>query len=651
MSQKITEKIDGLGKQAPFFSLEFFPPKTLNGTRNLYARLGRMSLMGPLFVTVTWGAGGTTAEKSEDLAVTTQRELNMTTCLHLTCTNTSKEVIDRALANAKQNGITNILALRGDPQRNTSASHGVGDFEYAVDLVKYIREQYGDLFCIGVAGYPEGHADGAFDHSQNPKKDMPFLVEKINAGADFIITQMFFDADKFLSFEKLLRAQPDLKNKDIVVIPGLMPINSYGVFQRATKLSHATIPDKILARFPEEIQSDDDKVKQIGVEILTDLIQEIYDRTGGRIRGFHFYTLNLEKSIAQIITQSPVLSQVVAKREQELDETISGSSDEDIDDAVTTAKRAAYRDRFNPSNQIIVEGAVSQAKSSKAKTLKKGGEALHRSSSSSQFKRIMSISSGQGTMGKDATWDDFPNGRFGDARSPAYGASVVSGYGPSLKVTSTKAYELWGQPKTLDDIAKIFVGYLSKRIPSIPWNELSINAETAMIQEELINLNLQHRFTMSSQPATNSSKSSDKIFGWGPSHGYVYQKAYVEMFVAKDDWKNNLLPKLTASPDVSWYVADQGDYFESSLSCQESNCVTWGVFPDKQIVQTTIIGEDSFKAWKDEGFEIWKEWMLLYPKGSDSAKLIQSILDNYYLTTIVYHNYPVEQGLWDFLEE
>ncbi|VEU22062.1 DEKNAAC103068 [Brettanomyces naardenensis] len=638
---KITDKINQLSADEPFFSFEFFPPKTEHGTRNLYARLGRMSLMGPLFVTVTWGAGGTTAEKSLGLAITCQKELGLTTCLHLTCTNTTREVIDEALHAAKANGIRNILALRGDPSREASASHGLGEFEHAVDLVKYIRKQYGNYFCIGVAGYPEGHADGFYDASQNPKKDMPFLVEKINAGADFVLTQLFFDVDSFLSFNKLLRSQPDLRNKDITVIPGLMPINNYGVFQRATKLSHASIPDSVLDRFDEEIQNDDDKVKEIGVSLINEMIKEIYEKTDGKIKGFHFYTLNLEKSIAQIVNQSPILSKVVEKKEKELEQCVSDSSDDDIDDSTTTAKRAAYMNRFKqPTNQIIVDSKKDLIKSAK---MAAGQAQQYRRSSSSQFQKIMSISSGHGTLGKDATWDDHPNGRFGDTRSPAYG---TSSYGPSLNVTSVKAYELWGQPADLDGISNIFVSYLSRQIDSIPWNEMSINPETAVIQEQLIELNKAHMFTMSSQPASNCAGSNDKIFGWGPSHGYVYQKAFVEMFVSKEDWEKKLLPKLKDNPEVSYYVGDNRKYFASSMKAQDTNCITWGVFPDRQIVQTTIVGEDTFKAWKEEGFEIWREWMLLYPRGSPSANVIKNVLDNYYLTTIVHHNYPDENALW-----
>lgn len=635
MSVKITDKIASLGKDEPFFSLEFFPPKTESGMRNLYARLGRMSLLGPLFVTVTWGAGGTTAEKTTDLAVTCQEELGLTTCMHLTCTNTPKSVIDDALKKAKASGIRNILALRGDPARDTSISHGIGEFKYAVDLVRYIREQYGDYFCIGVAGYPEGHADGSFEElTQDPRKDMPFLVEKIKAGADFIITQLFFDVDKFADFEALVRSQPELR--DTVIIPGLLPINGYNIFQRASKLSHASIPSKLLAKFPTEVQNDDDVVKDIGVDVLVDIIDQIYKKTDNRVKGIHFYTLNLEKSIAQIVNKSDHLYKVVAKKESEI-EADESSSDDDIDDAITTAKRAAYANRFNTTNKVI-----SDIKASTSLKMQ------HSNSSSSQLKKLISISAGHGVLGKDATWDDFPNGRFGDSRSPAYGE--IDGYGPSLKVTSTKAYELWGYPKTKKDISKLFVNYLLKKLNCLPWSELSLSPETALIQEELINLNELYYFTVASQPAVNCASSQDKIIGWGPSNGYIYQKAFVEMFVSKKDWNEKLLPKISkCGSSVSYYYADSKNYFDTNLPPNASNCVTWGVFPNREIVQTTIIEEESFKAWTEEAFEIWKEWRLLYKKDSDSAKLIDTILNEYYLVTIIHHEYPNESALWELL--
>lgn len=617
--------------------MEFFPPKTESGTRNLYARLARMALLGPLFVTITWGAGGSTSDKSLDLAQTCQNELALTTCLHLTCTNTSRAAIDEVLQKAKASGIKNILALRGDPPRDADKGFG-GDFHYATDLVKYIREKHGDYFCIGVAGYPEGHAEGTFEElHQDPNADMPYLVEKVQAGADFIITQLFYDSDKYLAYEQLVRAQHECLAK-IPIIPGLLPINGYSIFQRASRLSHASVPDKVLDKFPPEIRTDDDAVKAIGVEVIKEIITDVCTKSP-TTKGVHFYTLNLEKSIAQIINSSPLLCQVVEKKEREMAEA-SDSSDDEIDESITNSNRLAYSNRFKQQQQQPQQPQQKPKQAPHAQPME--------NHSSSNLKKLISISAGHGSLGKDATWDDFPNGRFGDSRSPAYGE--IDGYGPSLKVSPTRAYELWGYPKTQKDISKIFVKYLTKTIDCLPWSELSLNAETALIQEELIELNEKNFFTIASQPAVNCCKSQDKIIGWGPPNGYLYQKAFVEMFVSKATWEKELLPKLQKEGSlVSYYTGDFQKNYNSNLPSTASNCVTWGVFPDREILQTTIIEEDSFKAWSEEAFEIWKEWMYLYPKNSDSAKLIQDVLDSYYLVTVVHHDYPNESALWDLL--
>ena len=165
----LTEKIAQLRPDQRFVSFEFFPPKTDGGFRNLVARLTRMLALNQLFVTVTWGAGGLTLEKLLDLAATCQRELGLTTVLHLTCTNTNRQIIDTALARAKEAGIRNVLALRGDPPRAEEYWTPDCDFHNAVDLVRYIKANYGDYFCVGVAGYPEGHTDGSDNAGQDPR--------------------------------------------------------------------------------------------------------------------------------------------------------------------------------------------------------------------------------------------------------------------------------------------------------------------------------------------------------------------------------------------------------------------------------------------------------------------------------------------------
>ncbi|ODV94260.1 hypothetical protein PACTADRAFT_45076 [Pachysolen tannophilus NRRL Y-2460] len=644
MSATIKERVQELGKDDIFYSFEFFPPKTESGLRNLMARMGRMSVLNPLFVTVTWGAGGSTSRKTLELASTCQQELGFTTCMHLTCTNTDKSIIDNALQKAKEFGVRNILALRGDPPVGEEyySPDPNNDFCYAVDLIRYIRKNYGDYFCIGVAGYPEGHVEGSHDSEQDPAKDLPYLMEKVSAGADFIITQLFYDVDKFVEFEQKVRLELEKINKqDTLIIPGLMPINNYQLFNRASKLSHASIPTSISNRFDDCIKTDDDKVKEIGVEILDDIVKQIYRKTNGRIKGFHFYTLNLEKSIAQIIDRSEILSKVIAN-----DEFENAIDDECIDQASqfsspssaisTKPRRDSNSNKVitNDVNNVFTEDPLTAA-SSNFQTPKK---------------TIVQISSGEGVLGRDATWDDFPNGRFGDSRSPAFGE--IDGYGPSLKVPKSKYYEFLGYPTSLKDISKVFINFLTNKISSYPWSDnIGLNPESALIQEELIQLNERFRFTLASQPATDAAKSSDKIFGWGPRDGFVYQKAFVELFISKDYFQNVLKPKLDGNKNVSYFYADSKNNFKSSLESSSKNAVTWGVFPDREIVQTTIIEDESFKAWNEEAFKIWTEWQRLYPKQSASYKLIGDIIEGYYLISIIYHDYKDENGLWDLLIE
>ena len=187
----------------------------------------------PLFVTVTWGAGGSTVGRSLELAEICQRQLGLTTCLHLTCTNMSRKIIDETLDEAKAIGVCNILALRGDPPRkeygvpcHNGDQNSNEEFVWAVDLVRYIRRKYGDFFCIGVAAYPEGHADESHPTNQDVEHDLPYLVEKTKAGADFIMTQLFYDETKYVKLEKRLREHESGIFRNIPIIPGLMPIQS-----------------------------------------------------------------------------------------------------------------------------------------------------------------------------------------------------------------------------------------------------------------------------------------------------------------------------------------------------------------------------------------------------------------------------------------
>lgn len=348
----------------------------------------------PLFINVTWGAGGSTAGKSLSLATTIQRDLNLTTCLHLTCTNMSKSILDNALETAKTAGIRNILALRGDPPRTEEyggtpcCPESEAEFVWAVDLVRYIRKSHGDYFCIGVAAYPEGHAEGTAPDVQDPLKDLPYLITKVEAGADFIMTQLFYDVDKYVEFEKLLRSQPSLK--DIPIIPGLMPIQSYQILKRTTKLSHASIPNCVMERI-EEVKGDDEKVKEVGVEIVSGIVE----RLKGEVelargpRGFHFYTLNLEKAVALIVEKCGLVPDF--------------SDGMEVDARTNVVDNKAIVESGKPRNAAL-EAVTSEVVN--VKRVEFGQDV------------VIAISEGEGTLGREATWDDFPNGRFGDPNSP-----------------------------------------------------------------------------------------------------------------------------------------------------------------------------------------------------------------------------------------
>jgi len=675
---KITDKIAALPPDATYTSLEFFPPKTAMGFANLRIRLERMQrALKPLFVNVTWGAGGSTARKSLELAEICQRELGMTTCLHLTCTNMSRRLIDRALEDAKALGIRNILALRGDPPRpeeyrdQNEPEEGDDEFEWAIDLVRYIRKSYGDYFCIGVASYPEGHADESHPVSQSVEQDLPYLVEKVKAGADFIITQLFFDTKEYDKFERLLREHPSGVLKSIPIIPGLMPIQSYQMIKRTTKLSHASFPEELLARL-DAVKGDDERVKMVGVDVLIDIIEQVKktkSRTPGP-NGFHFYTLNLEKVVSFVLERSQLIP----------DESDSdGDDDAIVDDlapgmSIPTVNVNGASSGSNSNGQAHASGSrrgTTVASDPHNRVIVSGPQATHPSYEITQHEagllaepinsraKTLAISEGTGDLGREATWDDYPNGRFGDARSPAYGE--IDGYGVSLHMSTKQAVSLWGRPKSAADISALFTAHIRGELSAIPWSEEGLLDESSAIRDHLLRLNHKGWWTVASQPAVDGITARDPTFGWGPANGFVFQKAFVEFFIPLSDW-DTLKARLLDDDSVSFYAADAHGNFASSdhsgglaaeTATSSIHAVTWGVFPGKEIVSPTIIEEVSFRAWREEAFGIWAEWAKVYARGSESEVLLEGIRKDYWLVNIIHHEYKGTDGekLWRLLDE
>merc|ERR1719333_360350 len=248
-----------------------------------------------MWVDVTWGAGGTTADKTLEICIHALKYHGLNVMMHLTCTNMPKEKLKEALDICKENGICNILALRGDPPGHLeagAASQGFkqceGGFAYATDLVKYIRQEFGDYFCIAVAGYPEGHLE-----MESKDADLRYLKDKVDAGADMIVTQLFYDNVEFFAW----RDKCVEMGITIPILPGIMPIQSYGGFTRMTSLCKTKLPPTLMDAL-EPIKDDDQKVKDFGVQLAVRSCQELVARG---TPGLHFYTLNLETSVMRII--------------------------------------------------------------------------------------------------------------------------------------------------------------------------------------------------------------------------------------------------------------------------------------------------------------------------------------------------------------
>ncbi|KAK9463709.1 methylenetetrahydrofolate reductase [Lipomyces oligophaga] len=275
------------------FSFEYFVPKTAQGVQNLLERIDRMKELHPLFVDVTWNAGGASRQpvtSTNELIGKAQKLYGLNTCMHLTCTGMSQEDVDLALSKAYNSGCRCILALRGDALVDDEKWDPSSEkFMYARDLVKYIRAKYDDHFEIGVAGYPEGHPE---QHDSEILID--HLKEKLDAGASFVITQMFYDVENFLSWVDRCR----VKGITAPIIPGIMPISNYASFVRRVKWCEIAVPKDIMCAL-DSVKDDEAAVRDLGVDIMANMCKTIMER--GHIYHLHFYTMNLEKSTKSIM--------------------------------------------------------------------------------------------------------------------------------------------------------------------------------------------------------------------------------------------------------------------------------------------------------------------------------------------------------------
>lgn len=279
---------DVLKSNQPALSFEFFPPKTQEGSDTLFQTISELTPLEPAYVSVTYGAGGSTRQLTHDLVVRLARELGITIVSHLTCVGASKDEIKQILGRYAESGIHNIMALRGDAPKEAQGKwqqHPDG-FLYAAELVAFIKKHFPEM-GVGVAGFPEGHPE-----TPNRLKEIDHMKAKIDAGADYICTQLFFDNRDFYDYQERCA----LAGINVPIIAGIMPITSRKGMQRMAELSLGSrFPAKLLRALARA--EDDEYAENVGIHWATEQVRDLIDHGAS---GVHFYTLNKSKATLKI---------------------------------------------------------------------------------------------------------------------------------------------------------------------------------------------------------------------------------------------------------------------------------------------------------------------------------------------------------------
>ena len=602
LNESLMERVMGrIQSGDKFFSLEFFPPRTKSGAINLLARLERMGMGGPLFIDITWHPAGNPSGESETsstmIAHSALRYIGLETMLHMTCMGNKPETVRGYLNKAKDFGIRNILALRGDQpnEEYDPESPDAGTrFKYASDLVNMIKQEYSDDFTVVVAGYPSGHPD-----APSYEDDLMNLKKKVDAGADFIITQLFFKASTFKKFYDDCRAI----GITCPIIPGIMPIQSFDSLRHIVKLSKLEVPKEIQT-IVQPLKGNDDAIRNYGVHQAVTMLKDLFN--SDYAKGVHLYTLNREVASISILKRLGLWK-------------------------TDPMKPLPFKMNADPKRRQEEVRPIFWNKRSRT------------------------------YIYRTRHWDEFPNGRWGNSSSPAFG-ELKDYYLFYLASQTPKAdqIKMWGEElKSEEDVWNVFTCYLTgepnasgNKVTRTAFNDEETDAETSLIKDQLAAVNRKGILTVNSQPAVNCAPSTDPKVGWGPPGGFVFQKAYLEFFTKEENVKA-LLQVLKRYPGVNFQVINHDGSFNcTNIEKMRPNAVTWGVFPGCEVKQPTIVDPVSFQAWSEEAFGLWNEqWASLYEPESSSRQVIDDIVHNYYLVNLVDNNFPLGNCLWNLLDD
>lgn len=291
---------DILLKKNFIFSLEVFPPKPNVEIEPILKVISELQILKPDFISVTYGAGGSTTKRTVELAERIQKDFNIPALAHITCIGATKEGITEILDNLKNKGIENVMALRGDIPHNEEKPFK--DFRYASELVKFVKTRWD--FCIGVAGYPEKHPE-----AENMQTDLQHLKEKVDAGADFITTQLFLDNKHFFNYQKLVREI----GVNVPIIPGIMTAIKVANIEKMASLCKIDIPEK----FRKLVEKNKNINSEICEDTIKYTIEQINDLIKNGIKAIHLYTMNKVEQNKRIYFGSEIVN--IRKNESIID--------------------------------------------------------------------------------------------------------------------------------------------------------------------------------------------------------------------------------------------------------------------------------------------------------------------------------------------
>lgn len=403
----------------------------------------------------------------------------------------------------------------------------------------------------------------------------------------FIITQMFYDVENFKKWVNKCRA----KGINVPIIPGIMPIQTYASFLRRSTWTKAHVPPHWMEAL-EPVKNDDSAVRDIGKRLIAEMCRELL---AFGINHLHFYTMNLAQATKLVLEELGLVPSEESPIQRSLPWRPSlalGRRTEDVRPVFWRNRNSSY-------------------------------------------------------VARTQSWDEFPNGRWTDSRSPAFGE--LDAYGVGLKGSNEQNIKIWGEPKCLKDISDIFVNFLSGKLERLPWSDTPITIEANDIKDPLVDLNNRGFLTINSQPAVNGVKSSHPVYGWGPKNGFVYQKAYLELLVPSY-LMDELISRIENNEDMTYHAVSKDGQLRTNTH-DSPNALTWGIFAGREIIQPTITETISFLAWKDEAYRLGEDWAKCHDATSPSRKLIQHVMDDRYLVNIVDNDFHRSNAVFDLFKD